>query len=264
MTDSSHQTILEICTATLDDVLIAQAAGAQRVELNSSLSVGGLTPLPGTVQLVVEQASIPVIAMARPRESGFCYSVNEFQAMVRDVRWLLNAGVQGIAFGVLDHQGQIDMDRCQQITDLTGGERDSVFHRAFDLVRDKKQAIQNLVECGVRRVMTSGGQKTAWQGRDQIRELVRWVNAEGIPIEIIPAGGIRPDHVAALVQHTAADQVHAGPGKWLADGAWPDDCEFSFYGSNPENPAHFRQSCGETIGQMLNRIPRSGDSAVKP
>ena len=114
------QAELEICTGSLSDVLIAEQNGADRVELNSGLSLGGITPTPGTVIRVLQRASIPVIAMARPRQSGFCYSDNEFQVLLSDVQWLVDQGVAGVAFGVLDNRGDIDVDRCRQVVELVG------------------------------------------------------------------------------------------------------------------------------------------------
>ncbi len=246
---------LEICTASVQDALIAAAAGADRIELNTALSLGGLTPSPGMVRLVTQQLSIPVIAMVRPRESGFCYSDAEFQTLVEDVRWLVDAGVAGIAFGVLDRQGQVDRSRCDQILGLLRDQQQGVFHRAFDLVPDKQTALESLVQCGIPRVMTSGGASTAWQGRQVIGDLVRQA---GTRIEILAAGGIRVDHVTAFLQETGVRQLHAGLGTPQRDASYPEAGGVNFYGPLPADPAQFRQSCPQKIREMKQAISQLG------
>ena len=206
---------------------------------------------PGMVHLTLEQVSIPVIAMARPRESGFCYSESEFQTMANDVRWLIDAGVSGIAFGVLTDSGQVDTQRCRHIVRLIGKGGQAVFHRAFDLIDDKTAALESLVECGITRVMTSGGETTAWQGRDQIRQLVKQAAGR---IEILAAGGIRVDHAAELVSQTGVSWIHAGLGESRFDRSFGASGNVSFYGDFPDNPAQFRQSCGGSIREMIESL----------
>lgn len=247
----SRQTQLEICTASVTDTVIAEAAGADRVELNTALPLGGLTPSPGMVRLALQQVSIPVIAMARPRESGFCYSEQEFQTLLDDVQWLVEAGVAGVAFGVLDEHGSVDVARCRQVLDRLGENQLAVFHRAFDLVTDKSTALETLIECGVDRVMTSGGAETAWQGRASIAELVRQATNR---IEILPAGGIRVDHATNLVAETGVTQIHAGLSEQATDPCYAEGVEVNFYGQLPENPAHFRQSSPQLIQQMAQSL----------
>ena len=252
---NDHTTLLEICTASVDDAIVAEQAGAQRIELNTALPLGGLSPTPAMVKQTLQQISIPVITMARPRESGFCYSGNEFTTLRDDARWMLDAGVHGIAFGVLTEAGEIDEARCRQMVETIGPDRDAVFHRAFDLVTDPVAALQTLIECGVNRVMTSGGQVTAWQGRQQIKQMVDLAVDE--VIEILPAGGIRADHASQLIQFTAVTQIHCGLGKAALDRSYvpgkdgsAGNDQVNFYGMPPENPAQFRQSCQSSIQEM--------------
>jgi len=115
MDSHSPKTVLEICTASIEDAIVAEASGADRIELNSALSLGGLTPTFSTVSSVLTELSIPVIAMSRPRESGFCYSPREFNTLLQDADRMLEQGVQGIAFGVLNSSGKVDVDRCRQV-----------------------------------------------------------------------------------------------------------------------------------------------------
>ena len=246
---------LEICTGSLSDCLIAEKSGADRVELNSALSLGGLTPTAGTVISVLQCVSVPVIAMARPRESGFCYSDTEFQSLLADIKWLIDQGVAGVAFGVLDQHGHIDVPRCQQVMDLIGDQQ-SVFHRAFDLVPPTMHVreLDRLIELGVDRVMTSGGQHTAWEGRREIAALQKQAARK---IEILAAGSIRPDHVADLIGETGITQVHAGLGRSLKDSSYSGGGSIHFSSTPPADPAQFRQSCQTTIEQMVLALQKS-------
>ncbi|MGI9518516.1 MAG: copper homeostasis protein CutC [Pirellulaceae bacterium] len=243
-----RRALLEICAASVTDVLEAESAGADRVELNSAMLLGGLTPSPGCLQLTLERATIPVIAMARPRASGFCYSNTEFETLLRDVHWLIEGGVAGIAFGVLDSRGAVDVARTRQVVAAIGPERDAVFHRAFDLAPDHVEALETLIECQVRRVMTSGGQATAMQGSAAIQRLVQQA---GDRIEILAAGGIRSDHVRELLDCTGVGQVHAGPSAWTMDKSWREGCPVNLYGIPPDHPGHFRRGSPQAMQDLL-------------
>lgn len=244
-------TLLEICTASASDVLVAEQAGADRVELNTALTLGGLTPSPGMVDLVLKQTNLPVIAMVRPRESGFCYSPNEFNTLLCDIDWLVKAGVSGIAFGVLTEQGTIDAARCRAVIEVATSELEIVFHRAFDLVSDMTQGLQTLIDCGVHRVMTSGGKRTAWEGRHAIAKLKKQA---GNQIEILAAGGIRVDHVSDLIAETGVDQIHAGLGENDLDLSYQLGSEVNFYGDPPKNPAEYRKSSSRGIREMVQTL----------
>ncbi len=247
----SQKTCLEICTASVTDVLTAESAGADRVELNTALGLGGLTPTYGMIELALQQTNLPIIAMARPRESGFCYSNSEFETLLRDVAWLAEAGVTGIAFGVLTERGKIDQARCRAVIREMAPTQEIVFHRAFDLVPNTQDALEALVDCGVHRVMTSGGQATAWQGRQVITSLVRQSKDR---IQILAAGGIRKDHVTQLIAETGVEQIHAGLGQSREDASYAGGGNVDFYSPKPEKPEHFRQSSSDLIRQMVQTL----------
>lgn len=135
--------ILEVCCGSAEDVLLAAGAGADRVELNSALFLGGLTPSIGAME-VARQVSIPIMAMVRPREGGFCYSEAEFAAMLADARALLAAGADGIVFGCLHPDGRVDKARCAAMLEVIG-EKESVFSRAIDVVPDWREALDVLM-----------------------------------------------------------------------------------------------------------------------
>jgi len=196
---------LEICTASPEDCVAAEQGGADRIELNCALMLGGLTPSLGNLRESGAATRLPIIAMIRPRAGGFCYSETEFKVMLRDAESALTEGVAGIAFGILTSTGGIDVERCQRIQKLAAG-RDVVFHRAFDVTPDPMAALDQLIGLGVTRVMTSGQEASAFNGAANIAGYLR--HAAG-RIEILPAGGINRFTVADVVNRTGCAQVHA-------------------------------------------------------
>jgi copper homeostasis protein len=197
--------LLEVCVASVDDALAAVAGGARRLELNSALPLGGLTPTAGLMAEVIARVTVPVIAMVRPRPGGFCYSATDFDVMLCDAESLLKMGAAGLAFGVLHSNGEIDVPRCRRLR-VVCGSADAVFHRAFDVTPDPVAALETLIALGFRRVMTSGQEESAYNGVPRITELIRVAAGR---IEVLPAGGINRFTVADVVARTGCDQVHA-------------------------------------------------------
>ncbi|WP_020469200.1 copper homeostasis protein CutC [Zavarzinella formosa] len=197
--------LLEVCTATLDDALAAAQGGADRLELNSALELGGLTPSPGVFLRIREVVSLPLCVMIRPRPGGFHYSANEFQMMIEEAKWFLNHGADAIVFGILTEDGLVDMNRCREIVELAGTGR-AIFHRAFDLTPEPKAALEQLIHLGFARVMTSGQQPVTLAGCSLINELISQAAGR---IEILPAGGIKTQNMREVIAHTGCDQIHA-------------------------------------------------------
>ena len=205
--------ILEVCIGSAEEAQGAELAGADRFELNSALALDGLTPSPGLVQTVLKATSLPVIAMVRPRPGGFCPSDADFAAMQIDAEWLREAGAAGIAVGILHADGTIDLDRCRRMREIVGTRGEAVFHRAFDSTPDRFVALEQLIDLGFTRLMTSGGAPTALAGADVIRQLIEQARDR---IEILPVGGISPANVRELVARTGCQSVH---GSFRPSGA---------------------------------------------
>lgn len=204
--------LVEVCTGSLEDSIVAFKAGADRIELNSALQLGGLSPSPGVLSQVVENVDIPVIAMVRPNPGGFVYSERDKVAILRDAEIFLSLGAAGIATGALTAEGEVDTALISQLRELAG-KRDVVFHRAFDLLSDLVRTASQLADLGVDRILTSGGGRTAWEGRDKLRELI---SRFGNRIEILPGSGITPSNVVLLVSCTDCSQVHGSFSKKVA------------------------------------------------
>lgn len=199
--------LLEVCAGSYQDCLEAYRAGAKRVELNSSLSLGGLTPSIGTLKKVRENTDLQVICMIRPRGAGFLYSKEEYEVMKEDARILLENGADGLAFGFLQGNYDIDKLRTKEFVEIIHSYgKKAVFHRAFDLTRNAELSIEALIECGVDRVLTSGQRESAQEGRFLIKQ---WIEKYGKAIEILPGCGININNACEILSVTGANQVHS-------------------------------------------------------
>src|SRR5262249_17760035 len=147
---------------------------------------GGITPSLGTLVEVKAAVALPLLVMVRPRPGGFAYSAAEFRVMQRDTDLALQHGADGVVFGILTAEGNVDGERCRRLVRQVGGGR-GVFHGASDVTPDPLAALERLIDLGFRRVMSSGQQETAYNGAGLIAELI--ARAAG-RIEILPAGGI--------------------------------------------------------------------------
>jgi copper homeostasis protein len=197
--------LMEICIASVEDALAASSGGADRLELNTALALGGLTPSLGVLQEVRRSVGLPVVVMIRPRAGGFSYSDAEFRTMQRDLDLALEHGAAGIAFGVLTDSGHVDVPRCRELI-RQAGKGEAVFHRAFDVTLQPFATLEQLIDLGVRRVMTSGQEPTALQGSQLIADLI---DRAGRRIEILAAGGINLSTIAEVLHKTHCTQVHA-------------------------------------------------------
>lgn len=157
--------MIEICCGSYEDALAAWKGGAERIELNSAVYLGGLTPSIGSLRLVKENTGLKVISMVRPRGAGFSYTEAETEQMFADARILMENGSDGLAFGFLTSEGKIDSERTGRMIRLIHEfHGEAVFHRAFDCVEDPYEAIEELIRLGTDRILTSGLKEKAAAG----------------------------------------------------------------------------------------------------
>lgn len=214
----TNRILLEVAVASLDDARTAIAAGADRLELNCALELGGLTPSLSTIESVCALGT-PTIVMARPRPGGFVYSADELQIATNDAMLALSIGAAGIAFGCLRPDRTINTDQVAAFARLAEHtSAQTVFHRAFDLTPDPFAALDTLIDLGVTRVLTSGQAPSAPLGAALIRRLIEHAAAR---IEILPGAGIRPENVKSLLAQTGATQVHGSFSVERDDDASP-------------------------------------------
>jgi copper homeostasis protein len=241
--------LIEIVASTVDDCVAAESGGADRVELCAAIATGGLTPSLGTLIEAKKRVRIPLMAMVRPRAGGFCYSDADFAVMMRDAALLLEHGADGIVFGNLHSDGRVDNKRCGKMLELAGG-RQTVFHRAFDVVPDPLGALDELIDLGFTRMLTSGQQKTALEGSELIRRLVD--RADG-RIEVLPGSGIRAHNVERLIHATGCRQVHLTAFTGQVD---PSTAASPLnFGSVPGSPSSsYEQVDRETVQRMKETL----------
>ncbi len=152
--------IFELCCGSLEDAIIGDRYGASRIELNSSLFLGGKTPSMGLVKKVLENINIPAVLMVRPRGGGFNYSHNDYITMKEDLKEFLKLSIEGIAFGFLNDDLEIHKRKTEEFINIINDSgKKSVFHRAFDNVKNKEESVEYLIDIGCSRVLTSGGKK---------------------------------------------------------------------------------------------------------
>jgi copper homeostasis protein len=197
--------LLEVIATSLEDCLAAEAGGADRIELCCALPLGGLTPSLGLLLAARAAVRLPIMAMVRPRAGGFAYSAGEFEVMLRDAELLLAHGADGIVFGCLHADGAIDAARTGALVALAG-DKQTVFHRAFDVTPAPVAALDVLMALGVTRVLTSGQAASALSGAANIAAWRAYVRGR---IELLPGGGIMVENAGEVLAATGADQLHA-------------------------------------------------------
>jgi copper homeostasis protein len=241
---------LEICCGSIDDAIQAQAGGAQRVELCSALFLGGLTPSLGTLQYARQQLTIPIMAMVRPRGGGFCYTAAEFATMERDAEALLSNGADGIVFGILTENGEIDPERTRRLREIAGNKQ-TVFHRAFDVTPDPFRALDQLVDLGITRILTSGQQDTVPEGADLIHRLIEYA---GDRIEVLPGGGIKPFNLEDVVSRTGCRQVHLTAFKSMVDRSTQQNPAVTFGGALYPTEDRFLMTDAKLVKEIAKKL----------
>jgi copper homeostasis protein len=213
-------TLLEVCLEDIDGAVTAERCGADRIELCAGLIEGGITPSIGTVRTVLRSVDrIGVQVLVRQRGGDFVYSAAEIDAMCADIEAMrglsMPQGVRlGFVIGALNGDDTVDRVATQRMRSACG-DAPVTFHKAFDLTPDLEASLDSLIEMGIGRVLTSGGEATAVEGAESLTRLVE--HAAG-RIAILAAGGVRPHNAAALIARTGVEEVHFRAVAPIADG----------------------------------------------
>jgi len=204
-------TLLEIAVDSVTGLDAAVRGGAQRIELCSALDIGGLTPTVGLMAVAAE-APVPVYAMIRPRAGGFVFDAREEEVMLADIQAVRAMGLAGVVFGASQADGRLDAALLARLMSATDG-LGCTLHRAFDLVPDRDAALEQAVELGFDRILSSGGQPKAMDGADALK---RMVERAGDRLIVMPGSGIRAGNVREILARTGAREVHASGREALA------------------------------------------------
>jgi copper homeostasis protein len=196
---------VELCVDSIDSAQAAERGGAQRIELSSSLVEGGVTPSAGLISHIRSRVSLRVFVMIRPRPGDFCYSADEFEIMKDEIGTAKRMGVDGIVLGMLTKTGDVDIPRTRHLVEIAQP-LSVTFHRAFDMSRDLFAALEQVIETGSNRILTSGGKATAEDGVSRIAALNQRALGR---IILVAAGGIRQANVRRIISEGGVAEIHA-------------------------------------------------------
>lgn len=196
---------LEVIAFDLASCFIAEQAGAHRIELCANPHEGGTTPSAGMIKLARKATKIQLFPIIRPRGGDFLYDNIELMSIIEDIKICKEEGCDGVVIGMLKADGSIDTDACHEMIHHASG-MDITFHRAFDRVKDQESALNDVIQLGCKRILTSGGFPTASEGKDQLKKLVELSQDK---ITIMVGSGVKSSNIKLLKEYTGAMAFHA-------------------------------------------------------
>ena len=196
---------VEICCNSILSARNAKAGGANRIELCQALGEGGTTPSAAAIEYCVKELNLQTRVLIRPRGGNFVYDNDEMRVILRDIELAKRLGAHAVVVGFLTAEGDIDTKNTRRAVEAADG-MGITFHRAFDECRNPKEALEQIIDCGCHKLLTSGCKATAWEGREMLKKLQ---SQAGRRIGIIGASGITVDNVHQLVLETGLYEVHA-------------------------------------------------------
>jgi len=202
-------TILEIAVFNIESALTAIAAGADRIEFCENPMEGGTTPSYGSLKTLIQKTSTPIFPIIRPRGGDFLYSDDEFDSMKSDLLLVKDLGYPGAVIGLLKKDGHIDIDRTAALVSIAGN-MEITFHRAFDRCIDPLKGLEDIIQTGCKRILTSGQVPNVANALPLIAELVN--NANG-RITIMPGSGVRANNINQIIARTNVKEIHSSARK---------------------------------------------------
>ena len=226
---------LEVCVDSVEGMVAAASAGADRIELCSALEVGGLTPSAGQMARAVA-LPVPVHALIRSRAGDFCFTDEEVTTMVADITGARTVGLAGVVIGAADADGRLDLPALRRMREAAGP-MSVTLHRVFDLVPDFAEAVDAAVALGCERILTSGGAVGAPEGAEALVAITAMARGR---IGIMPGAGITSANVAALLSKVPVEEVHSACGRIRLMAARAVEMEFCHAGRLETDPEEVR------------------------
>ncbi|MEO6843986.1 MAG: copper homeostasis protein CutC [Ginsengibacter sp.] len=234
---------LEIIGFNIESCITAQDAGAKRIELCASPGEGGTTPSYAFIKTAREQLHIDLYAMIRPRGGDFLYSEEDFEIMKKDIAICKENGCNGIVTGILTKEGKVDKERCQQLIDLAYP-MEAAFHRAFDRVKDPLEALENIIDLGFERILTSGLKAKAIEGADLLSQLIKQSNER---IIIMPGSGVNSQNIVSIAEKTGAREFHSSASVSLKS-------KMEFVNDNMNESLNYIAASKEEVVKMVSSL----------
>jgi copper homeostasis protein len=195
---------LEIIGFNIESCIAAQEAGANRIELCVGPGEGGTTPSYAFIKAAREKLQIDLYVMIRPRGGDFLYNDDDFEIMKNDVAICKELGCNGIVTGILTADGKVDKSRCRKLIEMAYP-LEATFHRAFDRVADPFEALEDVIELGFERILTSGLKPKAIDSLELLSKLTR----QSERIIIMPGSGVTAENIITIAKSTGATELHS-------------------------------------------------------
>ncbi|MCD4681969.1 MAG: copper homeostasis protein CutC [Bacteroidales bacterium] len=225
--------LIEVCAAHVQSAIAAQEGGAKRVELCDNLYEGGTTPGYAAIKVTREKLNIGINVMIRPRGSDFCYSDLEFKMMKEDIKVCKELGVDGVVFGILLPDGNVDIERTNILVELAKP-MSITFHRAFDVTPDPFKALEDIIDLGIDRILTAGQKNTVPDGKQLIKQIIE---KAGDRIIIMPGSGINENNIQEIRNYTGAKEFHL-TGRKTVDSKMEYRKDGIYFGGLPQIPEY--------------------------
>lgn len=241
--------ILEICAGSVESAIAARNGGAKRIELCAALEIGGTTPSEGLIAEARKVEGLTLNVIIRPRGGDFLYNEHEIACMEHDIRTCRRLDADGVVIGALTADGDIDTATCERLIKAAEG-MSVTFHRAFDMCRDPRKALEDIIALGCHRILTSGQAATAEEGVQQLKELIKQADGR---IIIMPGCGVNSGNAARIIAETGATEIHASARKSIGSGM-----KFRHSGvsmGNPDCDEYARkETCEEEVRKIVEAI----------
>ncbi len=246
------QTKLEVCAYTLQSAINAQKGGAYRVELCDNMPEGGTTPSAATIALARKYLNIKLNIIIRPRGGDFCYSPLEFESIKEDIIITKGLGVNGVVIGMLTPDGNIDTKKTAELIKIASP-LDVTFHRAIDMSSDIIESTKILADLGVNRILTSGGHKTAYEGKEVIKQMN---NIAGNNTIIMPGCGITPNNVKEIIDYTQTSEVHCSAKHYIRGKMRYENPNISMGGDSNNNEYNILETSIDTVKTIIEILDK--------
>jgi copper homeostasis protein len=241
--------LLEVCIDNIESGIIAESAGADRIELCDNLAEGGTTPSLGAIRLAKKRLQIPVNIIIRPRGGDFLYSDAEYMIMMEDIRIAREEGINGVVLGILKPDGHIDIERTSALVQLAEP-MEVTFHRAYDMTPDPFIALEEVIMTGAARLLTSAHDNFVYNNAKLIKELIE--NAAG-RIIIMPGAGINENNIADIINKTNAREYHL-TGRKPVESMMEYRKDNIYMGGKAEQNEYSRSYTSSDIVQKVRKI----------